>query len=194
MSSAAKEKWDRIYQTANVSPAIIAVLKEYAFLLPEAGRALDLACGLGENACFLADKGLSVDAWDISSVAIQHLEKRVNLLKLPVYPSRCAIEANLITKNLYDVILVSRYLDRELTQAIMEALKPSGLLFYQTFTRQKTVLAGPNNPDYLLSENELLHLFSGLSVLHYRELGVTGDTTQGLRDEAQLVARKRGYG
>jgi hypothetical protein len=50
---------------------------------------------------------------------------------------------------------------------------------------------GPSNPNYRLSENELLKLFSPLHILHYQEYGQVGNTELGLRDMACLVAQKR---
>jgi hypothetical protein len=72
----------------------------------------------------------------------------------------------------------------------MAELRPVGLLFYQTFIQQKVANIGPNNPDYLLAENELLKLFSDLTIMFYREFGTEGDHCQGLRNEAQLLAKK----
>ncbi|MFU8833506.1 MAG: SAM-dependent methyltransferase, partial [Wenzhouxiangella sp.] len=67
-----------------------------------------------------------------------------------------------------------------------------GLLFYETFTREKVDDAGPSNPDFLLAPNELLHLFSPLRLLAYREEGVVGDAGRGLRNVAYLVGRREG--
>ena len=86
---------------------------------------------------------------------------------------------------------MSRFLDRTLSDAIIGALKPDGLLFYQTFTREKTSRKPPNNPDYLLTENELLALFSPLRVIFYRENALIGELQRGLRNEAQFVGQKR---
>lgn len=91
----------------------------------------------------------------------------------------------------YDVVVVSRFLDRNLKDAIIGALKPGGLLFYQTFDRDKVGGAGPNNPDYLLSNNELLRMFSLLQVVFYRENGLIGNTEKGLRNEAQFIGQKQ---
>ena len=99
--------------------------------------------------------------------------------------------AESFTECSFDIIVVSRFLDRTLSDAIIGALKPDGLLFYQTFTREKTNPKPPNNPDYLLNENELLTLFSPLRVIFYRENALIGEHQRGLRNEAQFVGRKR---
>lgn len=186
------EKWDRIYSESSeeIHPAA-QVLTENSFLLPQQGTALDIACGLGSNAVFLAERGLLVTAWDISSVAIDKLKAYAVQEGLKINACQQKITANSFKECSYDVIIMSRFLDRSLSDAIIEALKPDGLLFYQTFTREKITLKPPHNPDYLLAENELLKMFSPLRVIFYRENALIGEQSQGLRDEAQFIGQKR---
>ncbi len=186
-----KQKWDRVYGQADYAlyPAA-SVLTENAFLLPSQGRALDLACGMGANAVFLSGQGLAVTAIDISSVAIKKLERYSAEHKLQIKPQQIVIEPSVLSKCSFDVVVVSRFLDRSLSDAIIEALKPDGLLFYQTYTQLKVRSGGPVNPDFLLAENELLDLFSPLSLVYYRENGALGELQTGLRNEAQFIGRK----
>jgi hypothetical protein len=92
----------------------------------------------------------------------------------------------------FDLIVVTHFLDRSLAPAIAAALRPGGLLYYQTFNREPVSARGPSNPAYRLAPNELLDLFRGLVVRVYRDEGRTGDTSQGLRDLAQLIAQRPG--
>ncbi|MFZ2168215.1 MAG: methyltransferase domain-containing protein [Methylococcaceae bacterium] len=185
-------KWNEIYkQSGQETYPAVQVLAENSFLLPQTGTALDLACGLGGNAIFLAKQGLVVTAWDISSVAIDKLTAYVVRKGLNVNACQQKITAKSFNGYSFDVIVVSRFLDRTLSDAIIGALKPDGLLFYQTFTREKTSPKPPNNPDYLLTENELLALFSPLRVVFYRENALIGKQMRGLRNEAQFVGQKR---
>ena len=185
-------KWDQLYsQSVHECYTAVQVLTENDFLLPTTGTALDLACGLGANAIFLAELGLAVTAWDISSVAIEKLTSYAAQQGLNINACQQKIVANSFTECSFDVIVVSRFLDRTLSDAIIGALKPDGLLFYQTFTREKISPKPPNNPDYLLTENELLALFSPLRVIFYRENALIGEQLRGLRNEAQFVGQKR---
>ena len=186
-------KWNHFYnsQSSQERYQAVAVLTENEFLLPITGTALDLACGLGANAIFLAELGLAVTAWDISIVAIDKLTSYVVQQGLNTNASQEKIVAESFTECSFDVIVVSRFLDRTLSDAIIGALKPDGLLFYQTFTREKTSRTPPNNPDYLLTENELLALFSPLRVIFYRENALIGEQQRGLRNEAQFIGQKR---
>ena len=184
-------KWNSIYnQYDPVCYPATQVLTDNDFLLPQAGTALDLACGLGANAVFLAKQGLAVTAWDISVVAIDKLTAQAVRQGLNINACQQKIEAASFTECRFDVIVVSRFLDRTLSDAIIGALKPDGLLFYQTFTREKTSPQRPDNPDYLLVRNELLALFSPLRAVFYRENGLIGNPLRGLRNEAQFVGQK----
>ena len=88
------------------------------------------------------------------------------------------------------MISVSYYLERALAPALSAALRPGGLLFYETFSRDAVSDGGPSNPAFRLAPNELLQLFGDLRVISYRELSTLGDTREGERDVAMLVAQK----
>jgi 2-polyprenyl-3-methyl-5-hydroxy-6-metoxy-1,4-benzoquinol methylase len=187
------DKWDTIYSQSNTADYCVAqVVSDHAFLLPTSGTALDLACGLGSNAIFLAQRGLAVTALDISSVAIDKLNHHANAHKLTINAYQQQITPNSLKPASFDVIIVSRFLDRTLMNAIIDALNTNGLLFYQTFTREKTTHTPPNNPDYLLAKNELLALLTPLTVVFYQENALIGQHQQGLRNEAQFIGQKIG--
>ncbi len=182
-------KWDLNYKKNNISlPA--DVLLENVFLLPKKGSALDLACGLGANALFLAEKGLHTHAWDISTVALERLQLNAHHKQLKVLTRHVFLEPDILPKNTFDVIVITRFLDRKLSNAIMESLKPNGLLFYQTYVRDKLASVGPNNPSFLLARNELIHLFKPLKIVLYKENNLIGDLQCGERNEALFVGHK----
>ena len=188
----ARGKWDRKYrETPAGKPRACAVLREYAFLLPATGTGLDLACGRGGNALFLARQGLQAHAWDISGEAVEALVREAEAEELCVETEVRDVQESPPEPGTFDVICVSFYLERGLCGALIEALRPGGLLFYQTFLHEKVTDEGPGNPAYRLGANELLGLFAPLHVLAYQELGRVGDTGQGVRDSAWLVAQRR---
>ncbi len=187
--STIEAKWDLNYKKNNISlPA--DVLLENVFLLPKKGSALDLACGLGANALFLAEKGLHTHAWDISTVALERLQLNAHHKQLKVITRHVFLEPDILPKNTFDVIVITRFLDRKLSNAIMESLKPNGLLFYQTYVRDKLASVGPNNPSFLLARNELIHLFKPLKIVLYKENNLIGDLQCGERNEALFVGHK----
>ena len=192
MNREERAKWDSRYRdNADMVPAPAMVLVEYAHLLPVNGKALDLAAGLGGNALFLAHHGLDTSAWDISAVAMEALSLEAERNSVVIDCQVRDVVAEPPVAESFDVIVVSRFLERALSPAISAALCPGGLLFYQTFVAEKTdSTLGPFNPDFLLQQNEMLRLFPGLTVRAYRDEGLLGDTAKGLRNEAYLVAEK----
>ena len=188
-----QKKWEAIYskQDADLAASTVSlVLEQNQHLLPITGLALDLACGLGANSLFLGEKGLKVHSWDISAVAIYQLDKMALKRNTDIHTQQRDVIANPPEANLYDVIVVSHFLDRDLAAKIISALKPGGILFYQTFCRDKVNDSGPSNPAFLLADNELLRLFNALKVRVYREEALIGQCDLGWRNQAMLVAEK----
>ncbi len=185
-----RTKWDRAYTDDEACPQPARVLSENAHLLPSMGVALDFACGLGGNALLLARQGLATHAFDISPVAIDKLKTRALSMGVPLRAEVRDVNAMVLPPQSFDVIVVCRFLERALAGPIMQLLRPGGLLFYQTFTREKVTESGPKNPAYRLAENELLALFAALRLRVYREEGVIGDQSKGFRNQAMLVGQR----
>jgi SAM-dependent methyltransferase len=189
---ALRAKWDARYADGERVPEPAWVLTENLHLLPTSGQALDLACGLGVSALLLAERGLAVCAWDLSPVAIERLRTEAQRRGLVVDAQVRDVQRDPPAPESFDLILVAHFLDRTLAAAIAAALRPGGLLFYQTFTREAVSASGPSNPDYRLAPNELLRLFPDLLVRVYREEGRVGDLAAGTRDLAVLVGERAG--
>ncbi len=187
-----QNKWDRIH-AKNESlelPLPAFVLAEFSYLLPGSGTALEIACGKGGNACFLASCGLKTLAWDISPVAVAKLNNIKQDWSLNLNAEVRDVALVLFPRDCFDVIVASRFLDRTISASIVSALKPGGLLYYQTFVVGKDVKIGPSNPDYLLAENELLSMFSALIPRVYYNVSSVGDLSKGLRNEACYIGQK----
>ena len=192
MPQSDEEKWDRIYQSREeTTPQPARVLSDNLYLLPQSGSALDAACGRGGNALLLARRGLQTHAWDISQEALKMIQRAAASEDLSLVTEQRDIVLQPPAANSFDVIVVSHFLDRSITAALSGALRHNGLLYYQTFIKDKRDPYGPKNPDYRLDTNELLQLFAGLQVIYYREDGTIGDLNHGVRNEAMLVARRR---
>ncbi|WP_321325044.1 class I SAM-dependent methyltransferase [Thiomicrorhabdus sp.] len=170
MSHNTAEKWDAKYAQATLQTSAnpCFVLKEHSRLLPFNGQALDLACGLGGNARFLAQCGLKTHAWDISDNALTVLNNYASLNHLAITPLITDLQQMILPYQQFDVIVVSRYLDRSQFKAIEGALKPKGLLFYQTFLAPVQENA-PQNPDFYIQPNEFNQAWSNLKTLVYGE-------------------------
>ncbi len=189
--SSERGKWDERYRGADAAEAAPAqVLEDFAHLLPAAGAALDVACGLGGNALYLAARGLAVSAWDVSPVAIAKLEAEAGRRGLAVTAAVRDLTAAPPPPASFDGVVVARYLERALVPALLAALRPAGLLFYQTFISDKVDPHGPPDGPYRLAPNELLQLCAPLRILAYRDEGRVGDLGRGFRNEAMLVGQK----
>ncbi len=191
MNDKTKEKWDKNYDScASDYPSPAEVLHQNQHLLPSQGTALDLACGRGANAICLAENGLSVSAWDISASALKHLSNEAIKKDLKIESESRNISEHPPKPNSFDVITVSNFLERELIDAIKNAINPYGLIFYQTFIIDKVTNVGPSNPDYLLAKNELLFFFKDWNIIYYKEEGTVGRIDQGFRNQAMIIAQK----
>jgi len=185
------QKWNRIHSTPDSAPPrAAAVLIQNRHLLPASGDALDLACGRGGNALLLAAHGMKTSAWDISSVVLEALNKTANNAGYTLKTDCRDVSANPPSPSSQDVIVVSHFLDRALAPHLVAALRPGGLLFYQTFIAAAVDASGPSNPLYRLGPNELLEMFRPLRILVYREEATAGDVKQGWRNEAMLVGQQ----
>lgn len=193
MDSARRRKWDDRHRARANIPGPSRVLCENAHLLPVRGLALDLACGLGSDALYLAARGLEVWAWDFSPVAIQRLRRRANERGLPIAAEVRDVLAQPPAASSVDLIVVSHFLDRSLMPALLAALRPRGLLCYQTFTQHtpEACPRGPQGTERRLDDNELLATFvPPLRLRVYREEDLCGDCRLGWRGLAMIVAEK----
>ncbi|NGZ03103.1 MAG: dihydroneopterin aldolase [Nitrospira sp. WS238] len=165
--------------------------------LPTTGKVLDVAAGTGRHTLFLASLGYQVEAVDRDSQALTHLSSAAQARNLttittrtvdlePLSPQRPTLE-----QSAYDVILVFFYLTRPLFPHIMDALKPGGLLLYETFLIDNHLLhQHPRRREFCLLHNELIRLTSDLRVLYYDEGPHTADRDAKSIYTAQLVAQK----
>ncbi len=186
-----ERKWNERYRASERVPEAARVLRANLHLLPQGGRSLDVACGLGGNCLELARLGFDSHGWDLSSVAIAALRERACTLHLPVTAEIRDVELDPPAPDSFDVIVVAHYLHRALAGALVQAVRPGGVLLYQTFTRAQVDQIGPKNPGYRLGDNELLRLFvPPMKLRAYREEGTLGDVTRGFRNLAMLVAQR----
>jgi SAM-dependent methyltransferase len=152
--------------------------------------ALDIACGPGRHALWLAELGYRVEAWDISDVALSllrtELETRAQAGQLlPVSPRQLDFDRAILSVNAFDLILDAHFLDRALFPQMTRALRPSGLLVIHTFLH---VDGGPttsrlSNPLHALKPGELRSTFAeALELLDLRE--------DDQAEETHLLARR----
>ena len=189
----AAERWNERYSEGfePFAAAPATWLVEHASLLRGGGRALDVACGNGRNAAYLAQRGYDVEAIDVSDVAIDALRAAARERGLAVTPSVVDLEREPLPAGPYDVIVTMNFLQRDLFGPLQDALAPGGLLFYETLgTAHVEELGHSFNPDYLLDRGELLRAFADLEVIAHHE-GVV-QRAGGARGVESIVARRPG--
>jgi SAM-dependent methyltransferase len=189
----ARERWNERRLAEGLEPfpdAPADWLVEHRELLGAGGRALDVACGDGRNARYLARLGFEVDALDVSDITIDALRAAAPE-RAPGVRARVAdLERETLEQDAYDVVVNFNYLQRDLFGALERALAPAGLLLFETFGPAHLEELGKRvNPAFVLEPNELLHAFGGLRVRRYRE-GVV-ERGGGTRGVASLVAQRR---
>ena len=171
---------------------VAELLVAYLELFVEAaslGPVLDLACGEGHNGIFLAERGLDVICCDISRAALERAGDLAGRRGVTVSLWEVDLERpgiNPLRENVYGAVLVFRYLHRPLFPCIRKALRPGGLLVYETFTAEQARLGRPRNPDHLLHPGDLQQAFADWEILHSFE----GLKENPPRAVAQLVCRK----
>ena len=134
---------------------------------------LDLACGAGRHVGFLTGRGVAVTAVDRDLSRLGNLRDHARVT---------AIAADLESgtapwrpePGAYGGVIVTNYLYRPLLPALVAALKPGGVLIYETFAQGNEALGKPSNPDFLLHPGELLDAVQGrLTVVAYEHGTVT---------------------
>jgi SAM-dependent methyltransferase len=166
------ERWDARHAVAGAGvPMPPGALRGREHLLPDGGRALDVACGRGAVAAWLHGRGFAVDAVDVSPVALA--------AGAALAPGVTWIPHDLTTglpvAGPYEVVVCQRYRDPVLYPALAAALAPGGLLVL-------TVLSsvGDSGGPFRAAPGELAAAFPGLERLWH----VEGE------GEATLVARR----
>ncbi|NKB76488.1 MAG: methyltransferase domain-containing protein [Gammaproteobacteria bacterium] len=150
----------------------------------EHGLALEVACGRGANAMYLASLGYDVIAVDGSLEGIRSCQRSASHLELPVYPVVMDLEQVVLPKSQFKLISVVRYLQRSLIAPLIDALAPGGLLFFKTFN-QRFLVHKPNFPvDFVLQSGELSNWFGSYDVL------ATNEFDDGVSTSSYMLVRK----
>jgi len=182
--------WDQRYRSKerageDLQTGPTKLLAQTAMKLPP-GKALDLACGTGRNALWLAQESWEVTAVDGAPAAIEILEERARKQNANVK----TVIADLgkgeysITPAYWDLITVCYYLQRDLIEPAKNGTRPGGLLLMIVHTTE-----GNEQPtESRLRPGELIRCFTGWEILHHYE-GKPDDPAH-RRSVAEIVARR----
>lgn len=184
MSAQDRRRWDEKWLDRHAGEHPAEWLVRHEELLG-GGLAADLACGRGADAIWLAHHSYRVLAVDGSVVALRQAQERA---------ARSGVQGILFVQAdldhwrlppaAVDVITVFRFLDRSLFDAIRHAVRPGGLVLYQTRTTRWLEREPAASTEYLLQPGELRRRFIDWELLDYEEVGIS----------AAVVARRPLYG
>ncbi len=168
--SPSRASWNQRWKEKNrkalePDPWLVRVLP----LLPK-GEALDIACGQGRNAVFLAEHGFKVTGYDISDQGLEQLRAEGQKRNLEITLKQIDLEKSPDLPRLtFDVVLNFFYLQRSLFSALMKSVRPGGVVVVRTFSSAGNFPGPPGNPDFVLEPGELLRIFSGWDILIHEE-------------------------
>lgn len=193
MSTAERDKWDARYRDGAYEGRAhpTALLAQWLPQLPR-GRALDVACGAGRNALFLAANGFAVTALDISAVALARGQRSAEERGLDVTWLCADLDENPATAlpaGTFDLIVWVRYVHRTLMPALAARLAPGGILLCEQHLASAAPVAGPTTAGFRLTPGELERSVAGLTPLHTYEGPVVDPDGRDVA-LAQLVARR----
>lgn len=183
MSHEDRKRWDKKWSQLigkPFNPHRLLIANQGLF---SGGRALEVACGLGQNAIWLADHHYQVTGIDISCVALAYAANDAAEKKVSSRISfvQMDLDSWSFPTDTFDLITVFRFLNRELFPGIRAGLRSGGLLIYSTrFGRRLDYEAGTNQ-DYILHPGELIDRFSDWEILYYGEG----------QKNAEIIARKK---
>ncbi len=135
------------------------------------GIAIDVACGLGQNSVWLAQAGYRVLGVDVSRVALQRAAGLARAAACAPQTLFAQVDLDVwrLPAHCCDLLCVFRFLDRSLIPSLQAAVKPGGLLVYETRHTGLLRKQPQANRAYLLQPGELLHIFEGWGVMAYEE-------------------------
>lgn len=140
----------------------------HAQSIPARGKVLDLACGSGRHARFLAGLGYPVLAVDRDPEALAGLStiEGITTRQLDLEGEEWPLAGQV-----FDGIVVTNYLWRPRLPDVLALLAPGGVLIYETFMVGNAAYGKPSNPDFLLQAGELRQLAAaaGLREVDYAE-------------------------
>ena len=196
MSEQDKRRWDARYAAGaygargHPSDLVAAWAPRILPDLPPRPRALDLACGAGRNARYLARLGFRVDALDISDAGLASARAAAAEEGVGVRWTQYDLDQDLpLDCSGFHLILMIRYVNLRLLRGLPERLAPGGWLICEEHLRSDADVIGPSNPAFRVAPGAVLEAVAGMEVRLTTE-GVVRDPDGRSAALARLVARR----
>ena len=184
-------EWNERYRARtrpqDFDPEPTPLVVEIAEQLPQ-GRALDLACGAGRNALWLAQRRWTVKAVDGSEAAIETLRFSADRLDLSIETGVADLTGGEfhIEEGHWDLVLMCYYLQRDLLEPAKRGVAPGGTVVAIAHTPRPGEEASATRA----RPRELRSYFDDWQIVHYYE-GESRDAAHH-RPVAEIAARRPG--
>ena len=189
MSKQDRIKWNQRYaEDSYHKNNPVTLVEDWLARIP-VGRALDVACGAGRNAIFLAQAGYRVDAVDISAEGLKQARQKAENQGLSINWIEHDLEQTFQFDRDYDLIIVLWYVNLALITRLCDCLAPGGYLLCEEHLITDQEVIGPTSLNFRVAPGDLGEAVSGLDVLLYEEsieINSEGDRVA----SARVVARK----
>lgn len=137
-------------------------VQRWLHLLPAGGTVLDVGCGSGRHLQWLAGQGFKLTGVDRDEAAVAPLRPLAEVIVADIEAGPWPLVGRR-----FDTVLVTNYLWRPLLPRVVDAVRPGGVLLYETFADGQQTVGRPSRPDFLLQPGELLAACSGLHLVAY---------------------------
>jgi tellurite methyltransferase len=145
-------------------------IRDLGARMPARRRGLDVAMGRGRHTRLMAEAGFKTFGIDLSFDAVCSVRTDAQRHGLPVHGWCADLTQHPLPADRFELVVVTRYLQRDLFGPLMSTLTHGGVLVYETFTEAQLQHGrGPRSPDHLLASGELRSRCEGLDVLFYEE-------------------------
>jgi tellurite methyltransferase len=169
MSNQDRTRWNQRYaEDSYHKNNPVTLLESWLPKLP-VGRALDVACGAGRNALYLAQAGYQVDAIDISAEGLNQALQKAEHQRLSINWIEHDLDQAFQFDTDYDLIIVMWYVNLALITRLCGCLAAGGYLLCEEHLITDQEVIGPSSLNFRVVPGDLREAVSGLDILFYEE-------------------------
>ncbi len=186
-------KWDQLYQEGRISRhrgnthRWLTTHKRWL----SGGLALEIACGRGWDAIWLAQHGYRVIATDISRRALQLARRAAHAAGIEermIFLLSNVQEVDFLPAT-FDLLLGFSFWERKKAPVMKAWVKPGGLILYETLNSGWLDFRPGVNPEHVLRPGELSAWLADWEIIDQKEM-MDWREEEGIRPVNGILARK----
>ncbi|NNE62613.1 MAG: methyltransferase domain-containing protein [Gammaproteobacteria bacterium] len=189
MSQQDRKKWNKRYAEDSYRKGNPVTLLENWIAHIPVGKAVDIACGAGRNALFMAQSGFEVDAIDISSEGLKKAHQNAVSRGLHINWIEHDLDQPYNFENDYQLVVIMWYVNLTLISRLCNCLAPGGYLLCEEHLVSDCNVAGPGSSSFRVEPGQLREAVSGLNIVFYQESIEANDEGEQIAS-ARVVARR----